>query len=152
MIKTFVIGTPGSQAALEGLSAMARVGGTGPDGCSDMGPQYCHFDMTQSTDVAAGLTDVLGEITEQIPIDCNFEIPPPPNSQDTIDVGKTNVIYNGMPVPYDQSCTAASAWRFDDPAMPEQVIFCGTLCDQVKADAMAEVELEFGCVRVDVPR
>jgi hypothetical protein len=153
MIKTFVIGSPGSENAREALSAMARVGGTGATGCADTGtPEYCHFDMTQSSDVAAGLTSVLGEISQQIPIDCNFEIPPPPNSQDTIDVGKTNVIYNGMPVPYDQSCSSASAWRFDDPVQPTQVVFCGTLCDQVKTDATAMVDIQFGCVRIDVPR
>jgi hypothetical protein len=153
MVKTFVIGSPGSEGAREALSAMARVGGTGTAGCSDTGtPEYCHFDMTESTDVAAGLEMVLGEITEQIPIDCNFEIPPPPNSQDTIDPTRTNVVYNGMPIPYDQTCTASPAWQFDDPAQPEQVIFCGSLCDTVKADMMAEVKLEFGCTRIDVPR
>jgi hypothetical protein len=57
-----------------------------------------------------------------------------------------------MTVPYDQSCSAASAWRFDDPAQPTQVVFCGTLCDQVKTDAMAMVDLQFDCVRIDVPR
>ena len=152
MIKTFVIGTPGSDAAREALSAMARVGGTGPTGCSDTGPEYCHFDMTQSTDVSAGLENVLGQISAQIPIDCNFEIPPPPNNQDSIDTSTTNVIYNGMQVPYDQTCAAATAWRFDDPTNPTEVVFCGTLCDQVKMDTVAEVGIKFGCMRVDVPR
>ncbi|HEY3495837.1 MAG TPA: vWA domain-containing protein [Polyangiaceae bacterium] len=151
-IKTFVVGTPGSEGAREGLSAMARAGGTGPAGCSDTGPTYCHFDMTERTDLAAGLTEVLGQISAQIPVDCNFEIPPPPNSADIIDVTKTNVSYNDMPIPYDQSCTAASAWRFDDPVSPREVVFCGTLCDAVKADAMSKVDVTFGCTRVDVPR
>jgi hypothetical protein len=153
MIKTFVIGSPGSEGAREGLSAMARVGGTGPAGCSDTGsPQYCHFDMTQSRDVEAALTTALGNITQQIPVDCNFVIPPPPNNLDVIDTSRTNVSYNGNTVPYDQSCMTANAWRFDDPAQPEQVIFCGALCDQVKADGNAEVALSFNCTRVDVPR
>ena len=152
-VKTFVIGSPGSEDARAGLSAMARVGGTGPDGCADTGtPEYCHFDMTQSTDVAGALTGALGEITQQIPIDCNFEIPPPPNSADTIDPAKTNVFYNEMPIPYDQSCAAASAWRFDDPVAPKEVIFCGSLCDAVKADPMSKVDVNFGCTRIDVPR
>ena len=50
-VKTFVIGSPGSEEARSSLSAMATQGGTAPPGCSDTGPTYCHFDI----DNGAGL-------------------------------------------------------------------------------------------------
>jgi hypothetical protein len=64
-IKTFVVGSPGSEAARGFLSAMARLGGTSPADCSDAGPNFCHFDMTQSPDFGGALAGALQAIGEQ---------------------------------------------------------------------------------------
>ena len=107
-VKTFVIGSPGSDEqsctgddGRPGLSQMARAGGTPftPD-CNDSGPNYCHFDMTQSTDFAADLATVLTEIIKSA-IPCNFTIPAP-TSGGVPDPTKVNVFYeanvqNGTP-------------------------------------------------------
>src|SRR6187399_678299 len=58
-IRTFVIGSPGSEDTRAVLSAIARNGGTATPNCSDDGPDYCHFDMTTETDLAGGLTRAL---------------------------------------------------------------------------------------------
>src|SRR5690606_9807265 len=88
-IRTFVIGSPGSESARDSLSAIARVGGTGSAGCADAGPQYCHFDMTTQEDFAAALRQALADIVGQIS-SCEFAIPPPPAGTE-LDLGRVNV-------------------------------------------------------------
>lgn len=60
-LHTFVIGSPGSENVRADLSAMAERGGTARAGCSAMGTDYCHFDMTAEPDLAAGLARALEE-------------------------------------------------------------------------------------------
>ncbi len=150
-IKTFVVGSPGSDNpdARPALSAMARGGGTGPAGCRDTGGPYCHFDMTAATNVSAALLQALGQISQQIPANCNFTIPPNPMGG-TIDVNQVNVAYtvNGSEhqVGKDPSGDCSTdGWYFDDPNAPSEVILCPSLCDDVQADASASVSIEFGC-------
>ena len=58
-IKTFVIGSPGSESARRSLSQMAQAGGTASEGCSNDGsPRYCHFDMTEEEDFAGALREL----------------------------------------------------------------------------------------------
>jgi hypothetical protein len=150
-IKTFVVGSPGSDDpdARPDLSAMARNGGTGTNNCNDQGNPYCHFDMTAATDVSGALTMALGTIAQQIPVNCNFEIPPNPTGEQ-IDPGKVNVefLLNGMRNEAgkdpDGQCNT-DGWVFDDDDNPQEVILCPDLCDRIQADANAQVDIEFGC-------
>ena len=76
-VRTFVIGSPGSEGARESLSRMAEAGGTAQANCSHRGPNYCHFDMTQQSDLAAGLDQALSAIAG-LALGCSYDIPQPP--------------------------------------------------------------------------
>jgi hypothetical protein len=105
--------------------------------------------MTAATDVSGALTMALGTIAQQIPVNCNFEIPPNPTGEQ-IDPGKVNVefLLNGMRNEAgkdpDGQCNT-DGWVFDDEDNPQEVILCPDLCDRIQADANAQVDIEFGC-------
>jgi hypothetical protein len=98
-IRTFVIGSPGSEESSSGmggdkrpwLSEAAQVGGTAAPGCNNDGPNFCHLDMTQSADFAQALVEGLGTVVGQIIDQCTFAFPEPPPGQ-SIDANKTTVI------------------------------------------------------------
>ncbi len=148
-VSTFVIGSPGSDAARSDLSQMATVGGTAKAGCSNSGPDYCHLDMTTAEDfgaaLAAGLADIAGRISA-----CEYAVPPAPNGK-TLDPELVNVLYtkgDGEPTPLAQDPTGKceQGWVYDDPQNPTKITLCGADCDAVKADATAKIDLLFGCV------
>ena len=167
-IQTFVIGSPGSEAQsstnVDGrdlLSAAARAGGTATPGCSDTGPQYCHFDMSQVADFATGFTQSLQTITGQI-LSCDFKIPDAPGGQViSADPTKLNVIYkiNGSSVlgsmklvaPSDPTCPQGNGWYLDpnDPAN-NHVILCANTCDLVHKDAGAVLDFRGGCDTISI--
>lgn len=157
-IKTFVVGSPGSDRARGALSAMARVGGTGPAGCMDTGmPEYCHFDMTTSMNFSASLTEALGEITQQIPVDCAFDLPKPPAGM-TLDLNSVNVTVTNDDMSKTEIARdpgndcATDGWVYVG-SPPTQVQLCGKLCDSVKAQGMPSIDVQFGCgQRVNPPR
>jgi hypothetical protein len=146
-LRTFVIGSPGSEGAREDLSRMAEAGGTAAPGCSHDGPVYCHFDMTEMGDFAAALADALGQITG-LALRCSYDIPTPP-SGDQIDPTKVNVLF--QPAGGAREVIAQSAdggngcgegWRFSQDAT--QVLLCGSTCVRVR-DAEGSLTLQFGC-------
>ena len=144
-VKTFVIGSPGSEDARESLSRMAEAGGTAPAGCKHSGPNYCHFDMTRERDLAAGLAGALKAITG-LALSCRYDIPEPPSGA-LLDPGKVNVLYT--PRGGTQELIAQSAgggcsdgWQYS--AGQTQVQLCGSTCDRVRASS-GQLTLEFGC-------
>jgi hypothetical protein len=157
MVKTFVVGSPGSEAVRDSLSAIARVGGTGPAGCADTGtPEYCHSDMTEADNVADALTAALGEITSQIPVDCNFDLPTPPSGM-ALNLDQVNVRYtdaNGTVVQIGRDPAgdcATDGWRYVGGTPPTGIELCGPLCDSVKAQQESSIEVEYGCTGVVEP-
>lgn len=149
-IKTFVIGSPGSEAARESLSQIATQGGTALAGCSDAGPNYCHFDMTTAPDLSAALNAAFQAITGQI-ISCTYNIPAT-GGGDELDLTKINVNYTTGAgettlIPRDASTTACTqGWQFS--ADQTQIVLCPDTCSQVKADQGAKVDVLFGCKTV----
>lgn len=146
-MKTFVIGSPGSEGARRSLSQMAQAGGTGIDGCSHDGrPRYCHFDMTAEEDFAVALRDALASISG-IALSCAYEIPEAPTGE-TLDLSKVNVLFTPpgaarevvLQSPPGADCT--TGWRYSDDQ--SQVLLCGDTCDRVSSSA-GQLELEFGC-------
>jgi len=158
-IKTFVVGSPGSENARSSLSAMARLGGTGPAGCMDTGtPAYCHFDMTQNTaNFSASLSEALGMISAQIPVDCAFDLPRPPAGM-TLDLNQIDITVtddNGAMTAIGRDPAgdcATDGWVYvGNP--PTGVKLCGALCDSVNAQPGAAIEVKYGCgQRVNPPR
>jgi hypothetical protein len=152
-IRTFVIGSPGSQMSSQGgmdmrpwLSAAARAGGTATAGCMDAGPNFCHLDMTQAPDFGAALTAGLSTIVGQVVDSCTFTIPAPPAGQ-TIDPNLTNLIITAADgtsklVLPDNTGTCTEGWQFDGT---DKVVLCSQTCSEVKGDTQAHVQLVFGC-------
>jgi hypothetical protein len=147
-MKTFVIGSPGSEDARRSLSQMAQAGGTATEGCShDGNPFYCHFDMTEEADFAVALRDALASISG-LALSCAYDIPSPPNGG-TLDASKVNVLFTpagGAREVIGQSpsgpCTDTDGWQYSPNQ--EQILLCGSTCDRVRA-SNGQLSLEFGC-------
>lgn len=161
-IRTFVIGSPGSEEAnargfpdaRTWLSMMATAGGTATPGCSDNGPNFCHFDMTQQTDFSKALQDTLKLIVGTV-VGCSYPIPTPASG--TIDKDKVNVFFT------PGSGTAAVVPKFagTGPCMEgwtysadgKSVELCPATCDIVRKDPSPQLDVIFGCVtRTNDPR
>ena len=158
-VKTFIIGSPGSEAqASTGddgrgwLSEAARVGQTPlTPACSDSGPNYCHFDMSQVPDFAAGFRDALAQIAGQV-VSCSYTIPKPPTGQ-SLDLTKVNVVLTtGVPeyllVQRATSSTCTDGWFLD---ANNNIVLCTNTCDKAKADPKATLDLLFGCATIGNP-
>jgi hypothetical protein len=144
-VKTFVIGSPGSEGAREDLSRMAEAGGTAAPGCSHDGPTYCHFDMTEEQDFAAALTEALGTISG-LALSCSYDIPDPSGAQ-TLDPSRVNVLFTAPGaetelILQDASGACNDGWQYSDDGA--RVLLCGGTCDRVR-DSDGTLTLEFGC-------
>ncbi|HKO92942.1 MAG TPA: vWA domain-containing protein [Polyangiaceae bacterium] len=144
-VRTFVIGSPGSEGARESLSRMAEAGGTATPGCSHSGPNYCHFDMTRERDLAAGLAGALKTITG-LALSCRYDIPEPPGGA-LLDPAKVNVLFTPRGgtqelVPQSPGGGCSDGWQYSEGQT--QVQLCGSTCDRVRASSGA-LTLEFGC-------
>jgi hypothetical protein len=144
-VSTFVIGSPGSEGARESLSRMAEAGGTARPNCSHEGPNYCHFDMTQSRDFANDLKQALGTIAG-LTLSCAYDIPAPPSGQ-TLDPARVNVLFTprgGEDEVIGRSGSGAcdEGWQYSKDG--QQVLLCGSTCDRVK-NSEGNLSLVFGC-------
>jgi Mg-chelatase subunit ChlD len=147
-IRTFVIGAPGSEPARAVLSQIALEGGTAPKGCNAMAGE-CHFDMTRKADFAAALSDALTTITGKA---ASCELPLPSSSGATLDKSFVNVVYTpgdgsgARVVPQDMraACDAgAQGWQYSADAT--RIELCGAICDSVRADKKAHLDVVLGC-------
>jgi hypothetical protein len=149
-IRTFVIGSPGSEVSVNGgdarpwMAQAAVLGGTARPGCSVIGPDFCHIDLTQTNDFAASLRSALAEVTGAI-ASCVYELPEVDSGR-VLDLGAINVIYT------PPSGEAELIGRNDAPDCQEgwqiqgnNVVLCGATCDLVQSDPSATLELLFGC-------
>jgi len=144
-IRTFVIGSPGSEGARESLSRMAEAGGTARANCSHTGSNYCHFDMTTEPDLANGLSNALG-IISGVALSCNYGVPPAPLGE-VLDPAKVNVLFTPpggieelIAQSPGQSCS--DGWQYS--ADQTQIRLCGSTCDRVRTSD-GSLTLQFGC-------
>lgn len=85
---------------------------------------------------------------------CDFAIPQlDPNGNAQLDFEKVNVEHtpsggSKVAVPRSQDCAFSGGWRYDDPAAPTKVELCPTLCDQVRNDDAAKIDIVFGCATI----
>jgi von Willebrand factor type A domain-containing protein len=144
-VRTFVIGSPGSEDARASLSRMAEAGGTARPGCSHQGPDYCHFDMTEQPNFAAALAEALGQIAGQA-LSCTYDIPTPPNGA-TLDPAKVNVRFqpsgaDSELIPQSGDGRCSEGWQYSQDQ--QQIELCGSTCERVRG-ANGSLSLEFGC-------
>jgi hypothetical protein len=146
-VRTFVIGSPGSEQTRDVLSQIATEGGTAKPGCSDDGPVYCHFDMTTEPDLAAGLERALAQIALSLR-SCEYSIPAPPAGQ-KLDASLVNVLYTPAggateTIGRDPSVSDCNeGWQYS--ADGKKIVLCGAACDRVSSTQSGQVEILFGC-------
>jgi Mg-chelatase subunit ChlD len=146
-VRTFVIGSPGSEETREVLSELASEGGTARSDCDNAGPDYCHFDMTTEPDLAKGLADALKQIGMSLR-SCEYPIPAPPAGQ-ALDPTLVNVLYtpDGADTetiardPSSNDCN--EGWQY--AADGEHIVLCGQACERVRDEPNGTVEVLFGC-------
>jgi len=159
-IRTFLIGAPGSQESVESgtdkrpwLSKAAIAGGTDTPGCTVEGPDYCHFDMAESTDFAAELTAGLAAISSQVVDDCTFAVPDDTPGGQTIEPVDTQVIIewgNGkksLMIP-DGIGDCSDGWKYN--TADSTIVLCDLTCDELRLDPQAVVHVSFGCSQDDI--
>lgn len=145
-VRTFVIGSPGSEDARSSLSQMAEAGGTAPPDCSHDGPSYCHFDMTQESDFAQALGDALRAISGQT-LSCSYDVPTPPNGA-ALDPEKVNVVFTRTENDQTEDILKTSSegcttgWKYSDDGL--QIILCPATCERITATP-GQLSLAFGC-------
>jgi hypothetical protein len=150
-IKTFVIGSPGSEPARAELSKMAFVGGTGASGCSTETAANCHFDMTTAEDFSAALNQALGDIAEAA-LGCDYAVPEPPTGRSRIDLNDVSVVVESGGTPISEflrstSSTCESGWQYNNDQ--SSIVLCRSTCDEltrlVNEDPDVSVRVKFGC-------
>jgi len=158
-IRTFVIGAPGSEQARSLLSEIAWQGGTASSSrCSHGGSNKdvgdCHFDMTESSDLAADLDAALQAISRTKVLSCEYTVPENPDGGG-VNLDKVNVTFTpggGRPerIPKDDTgeCDAVDGWQYS--ADFSKIVLCGDVCDRVQADSSGTVSIELGCPTVIV--
>ena len=149
-IRTFLIGSPGSEPNREWMSHAAVIGGTALDGCREEGPNYCHMDMTEAPNFSQALVNGLAAIAG-IVSPCSFEIPGNTTTGGTIDPATTNVLVT-------QGGTHTSIGRDDVGECTDGftiadniVTLCPETCSWVQADPTNRVEVVFGCDTLPPP-
>lgn len=128
-IKTFVIGF-GNEARPADLNAIAGSGGT---------PFDTYFDARSEEELREALETIAGSV-----MSCLWDIEEP---DATADPDVVNFYLDGVPVPYDEGCAAATGWRWTDDTHL-QVEFCGAACHDLVWGTVTEVSARFGCPTV----
>jgi hypothetical protein len=144
-ISTYAVGVFADTDPPDGRTAMqmfATAGGTGA-------PFIVSANEQLGEKLLAALSQIRGAA-----LSCELVIPMPSSGQ--IDYGKVNVHVEGGTGPVDlvyveraDRCgMTASGWYYDvDPATgtPTRVQLCPGVCDRLKADPKASIEVRFGC-------
>jgi hypothetical protein len=135
-VQTYALGMVPSSMTF--VNQIAQAGGTN-----------AAFDATQGTAAFVAALNVAIATT----LDCQWNIPPPPNGQ-RLDPTKVNLQFTAggatpqqiVKVPSASDCAAAgNGWYFDDPNNPTQVLVCPQTCDMLKASTDGQVDLLLGC-------
>ncbi|HET9956524.1 MAG TPA: vWA domain-containing protein [Polyangiaceae bacterium] len=151
-VRTFLIGSPGSENNRAWMSRAAVIGGTAPAGCQVNGPAYCHMDMTTAPDFAEALREGLAQVVGQV-TPCTFTFAEPPAGQE-IDPEKINVIStnstgsHSLIVRDDVNNCKGEGWQLTGD---QEIKLCPTTCSQVKADVGATIDVVFGCGSIPLP-
>lgn len=146
-LRSFIIGVQGSEGFRNILSRMASAGGTAQPGCSDNGPTYCHYDLTDpSLDFSQSLKDALTSVAGSV-VTCEFEIPD--SSGGEFDPNQLNVEITdagGMTSQIPRDPNRGDGWDYNDDQT--KVVLHGPPCEQAKSTATGSVTLLFGCPTV----
>jgi hypothetical protein len=149
-IRTFVIGSPGSEEARDELSEMARAGGTNRPDCAPAGAEYCHFDMTTAPDFTSALNSALGEIADAT-LACDYSVPTPPG-RFSLDLEQVSVVLESNGSTLREFAPAAtgvcdSGWQYSGDK--KTIHLCQSTCDELESalrdDPSIAVRVKVGC-------
>jgi hypothetical protein len=135
-IPTYVIGV-GDE--LQSLDEIAMGGGTTQAFVVSVGNP-----AQTATDFQTALSAIRGST-----LSCDFQLPTPPAGK-TLDPTTLNVVFTpsggaAMTLTYDQDCSGANGWHYDDPTNPTKIILCQSTCMSVQADSSAKIDIVTGC-------
>lgn len=151
-IRTFVVGTPGSEGARAFLSELAFQGGTAraPDcvhGQGDATQGNCHYDLTTEQDFASVLSTTLGKISNEAR-GCEFQSPDGGGGSLNVQVRSAGGAPSCLPLD-TTGCTQGSGFQYsvrsDGTVDYSRVELCGQSCELVKNDPTAVVDIILGC-------
>jgi len=149
-VKTFIVGSPGSETGKEWLSQAAVEGGTAPAGCSVTGPDgnWCHMDLTTADSFADALRGALSTVTSQLGM-CTYGIPVP-SAGEQLDLTSINVIMtiDGQNewVLRDNQGDCSEGWQLVD----NQIVLCPSTCDRANASPGVSIVVVAGCLPEDI--
>ncbi|HEY5961978.1 MAG TPA: hypothetical protein VIV60_35715 [Polyangiaceae bacterium] len=151
-VKTFVVGSPGSEDGRAWLSKAAWIGGTAAGGCNitTFGAPYCHMDMTTAADFSVALRNGLASVMSMITT-CRFEIPATSaDGTQSVDVDKIAPIIrfsNGQITLVGKTNAAAGSACNEGYRIVSntQMELCKNTCSLLQSDAQATVQFIFGC-------
>ncbi|HWA71515.1 MAG TPA: vWA domain-containing protein [Polyangiaceae bacterium] len=143
-IKTFLIGSPGSEANRNWMSQAAVIGGTSTAGCNVNGPNYCHMDMTTAPNFSNALRDGLAAVVGAI-TSCTYEFATPPAGQ-TISANNITVTMtsgnSSTLIVRDDIGECTKGWQLTPD---NHIQLCPDTCATVQADPLVSVDVMFGC-------
>ncbi|MFO0762748.1 MAG: VWA domain-containing protein [Byssovorax sp.] len=143
-IKTFVIGSPGSEDAGEFLSQVAINGLTQKDPNCSAAAKDCHYQIGKGN-FQQDLEDVLKQIAGLV-TDCVFAIP---MGTEEVDPTLVNVVLEtsggNVDVYFDMS--HMDGWDYTDGSQTKVKLY-GPACDKYKSEKGAKVDIILGCKTV----
>lgn len=143
------------------LSDAAVAGQTAPAGCASTGPNYCHADLTQASDLSVALANALDQVPKAALLSCDFSITPSPLGL-AIDTTMINVIYEKagdvndayLILQADPSCpadvTGAQHGWYLNPSTG-YISLCPSSCEMIQQDIGAVIDIRAGCQPVTIP-
>lgn len=139
-LRTFVIGSPGSEGAADFLSQIAINGETQKSaGCSAAAGD-CHYQIGQANfqqELEAALADISGKVSE-----CVFEIPDGEDADP--DYVNVELESSGMKTPVYKDTAHQDGWDYTDDTHTKVELF-GPACEKFKAETGAKVSIILGC-------
>lgn len=87
-------------------------------------------------------------------LDCAWGIPTP-QSGETLNPAKVNVLFNGTPIGKVGSaaeCGPNGGWYYDNDQNPSKVEVCPGTCQSIQSDPNGSIEIQFGCDTIYVPK
>jgi hypothetical protein len=149
-VRTFLIGSPGSEGGREWMSEAAILGATAAAGCRVDGEPYCHMDMTTAPDFGAALRAGLRQIRQTV-LSCTYDFPEPPDGQvinaDLINLIVTTGSGQSQLVKPDENGECTEGWQ----VVGEKIVLCADTCDRIQNDPGSRLNLLFGCESGVVP-
>jgi hypothetical protein len=140
-VLTYVIGLPGVDQSF--ANAVASAGGT--DAAI----------LISATNVQKEFEDALAKVRGQA-LPCEFDIPDEVGKGE-IDFDHVNVLItpgggSAETVPQTTDCGAGAGWYYSPapPADPQTIVLCPEVCDGLKQDFEASVDIVLGCVTVKI--